>query len=120
MDIHRKSILRILPLILLLLASQLQAKQFFSCSMIMDTNDSEISQHDDESCPNLDWDDSTRLNAPISDLVIELDIDPSQEKFTTYTPILQLRTTVLLNSFSRTNYYKSGSKIHLITQRLRI
>ena len=115
----RKSLQKI-PLILLLLASQLQAQPDFSCSMIMDMNSSETSQHDHKSCPDLDYDDSSRLNAPVSDLVIELDVDPSEEKLTTYNPIFQLRTTILLNSFSHTSYSQAGSKIHLITQRLRI
>ena len=115
----RKS-LQIFLLALFLLAGQLQAQSDFSCSMIMDMNSSESSQDNHKSCPNLDWDDSGKLNAPVSDLVLELDVDPTEEKLTTFNPTYKLRATVLLNSFSHTKYYQTGSKIHLITQRLRI
>ena len=86
----------------------------------MDMNSLEVSQYDHKSCPDLDHDDSSRLNAPVSDLVLELDTDPTEEKLTTFNPIYKLRATVLLNSFSHTSYSHAGSKIHLITQRLRI
>jgi hypothetical protein len=112
--------LQILPLILLLLAGQLQAQPNFSCSIQMDMNSSETSQHDHKSCPSSDYDDSSKLNILVSDLVIELDVDPSEEKLITYNSISQLRATTLLNNFSYTSYFHSGSKIHLITQRLRI
>jgi hypothetical protein len=113
-------LLKILPLILLLLAGQLQAKPIFLCSMLVDINGSEVGRYNHESCPNLDYDNSAKLNTLVSDLVFEFDIDPSEEKFSAYTPIHKLRTTVLLSSYSYTNYYQVGSKIHLITQRLRI
>jgi len=115
----RKS-LQIFLLFLFLLAGQLQAQSDFSCSMIMDINSSESGQDDHKSCPNLDYDNSDKLNAPVSDLVLELDADPTEEKLTTFNPIYKLRATTLLSRFSYTNYYQTGSKIHLITQRLRI
>ena len=86
----------------------------------MDLNGQEISQHDHNSCPDLDYDDSSRQNTPVSDLVFELDVDPSEEKLTTYNPSFQLRATKLINSSLHTSYIQAGSKIHLITQRLRI
>ena len=115
----RKS-LQLFLLVLFLLAGQLQAQSDFSCSMIMDLNSSESGQNDHKSCPNLDSDDSGKVNAPVSDLVLELDTDPTEEKLTTFNPTYKLQTTVLLSSFTYTNYYQIGSKIHLITQRLRI
>ena len=119
MFIFRKS-LQVVSLIFLLLAGQLQAQPIFSCSLNMDMNSSENSQGDHNSCPNLDYGDPNKLNAPVSDLVLELDIDPTEERLTTSNPIYRLRATALLNRFSHTNYYQTGSKIHLITQRLRI
>ena len=81
----------------------------------------ETSQYDHNSCTDLDYNDSSsKQNAPVSDLVLELDVDPSEEKLATYNPIFKLRATILLNSFSHTSYSQAGSKIHLITQRLRI
>lgn len=119
MIIFKKS-LQILSIILFLLAGQLQANPVSSCSMTMDRSDSEFSQPDHDPCPNRDHDDSAPLNAPVSDLVLELDIDPYEEKLTTYNPVFQSQATVLISIFSRTNPYQDGSKIHLITQRLRI
>ena len=118
MSTFRKS-LKILPLIILFLAGQLQAQPVFSCSMVMDMSDSEISQYGHKSCQDLGYDDSSRLNVPISDLVLELDIDPSEEKLTTYNQFTKSLATKPLSGFSFINYSQSRSKILLITQRLR-
>ena len=115
-----KKTLQFLPLVFLFLVSQLQAQPDLSCPMTMGMSGLEINQNDHKSCPNSDHDDSSRLNAPVSDLVLELDIDPSEEELTTYNPIIQSRVAKPLSVFSHASYSHTGSKILLITQRLRI
>ena len=149
MSIYRKSLLQVLPLILLLLAGQLQAKTVCTCSM-MDKNihsaiinidksiqDKETCCHDHnnsdcadttslstDSCPNkilgLGIDQNIQINATISDLLIESDIDPSQIKLTTLSFIFSSQIAVPTIKFSSLSHPRFGSKIHLITQRLRL
>ncbi len=142
MVIHRKSILRILPVILFLLASQLQAKNVFMCPMMdKNTYGTTMAMHNEEPCYHnlncnsvLDPDSNScdskililhtgqdaQLNIPIPDLVFESDIDPPQEKFTKLNFVFQLHAAIPLRGFPRANHVQIGSKIHLITQRLRI
>jgi len=148
MSLSRKSLLQVLPLVLFLLAGQLQAKTVSTCLMIngdshgatVDIQDMETCHHDHKVCLSLDYDDvasldtdschikivvpgndqDSQLNTSAFDLVIESDIDPPQEKFISLNPIFQLRATAFIRSFPRISYLQVGSKIHLITQRLRI
>ena len=148
MPISRKLLLQVLPLILFLLAGQLQAKDAYLCSMMdqntqsttMDLSDEESFCHDHKDCLNLDHDDASslntdscnrnidvlhtnqdvQLNVSVPDLVTESDVDPPQEKFTTLDLVFQLQAAVPLRGFPNANYVHVGSKIHLITQRLRI
>jgi hypothetical protein len=149
MSVYRKSLLQVLPLILLLLAGQLQAKTVCLCSM-MDKNthsammniDKDI--QDEETCchdhNSLDCDDTTSLstdscpknifdvsinqdiqiNIPIPDLLIESDVEPSQIKFTTLDFVFPSQIVAPSIEFSSISHARFGSKIHLITQRLRI
>ena len=115
-----KKSLQILPLLLFLLTGQLQAQPDLSCSLTMDMSSSEINHNSNKSCPDSDNGDSPRPNAPVFDLVLELDIDPSEEELTAYNSIIQSQDMKLISSFTSTNYYHAGTKIHLLTQRLRI
>ena len=119
MSVFKKS-LQILPLLLFLLTGQLQAEPDLSCSMTRDMSSSEISHNSNKSCPDSDNSDLSIFNAPASDLVLELDADPSEEKLTTYNSIIQSQDIKLISRYTCTNYYYTGTKIHLLTQRLRI
>lgn len=124
MSSSRKSLLQVLPLILFLLAGQLQAQTLFTWSMTdeskynatMDMQDEETFSHDYKACLNFDCNDVAILN---TDLVIEPGEDLPQV-FTTLDLLFQLQTVDPLHRLSRTNHIQAGSKIHLVTQRLRI
>ena len=133
MSVFRKSLLQVLPLILLLLAGQLQAKTVFSCPMMdMDMQDEKTCCHDHKVSLSLDCDDTTSLifvlsinqyiqmNIPIPDLLVESDIEPPQVKFTTLDLVFPPQVDTALLGLPHTNHARFGSKIHLITQRLRI
>ncbi len=148
MSIYRKSLLQIMPLILLLLAGQLQAKTICICSM-MDKNihseiinidkniqDKETCCHshgssdyanttslDTDSCPNkilgLSIDQNIQINTSISDLLFESEIDPFQIKPTTLSFIFSSQITVPTIKFSSLSHPLAGSRTYFITQRLR-
>ena len=152
MAVYRKSLLQILPLILLLLAGPLQAKVVFTnlimdkitqkrtINMCMHIQDEETCSHEYKTNLNIDYDDTASLNTvschkkiteqktdhgkqiniPISDLLFESEIDPPQIKFATLNLTFPSQTISSFLGFPRTGYTQLGSKIHLITQRLRI
>jgi hypothetical protein len=134
MFVHKKSLLQLLPLIFLLLAGQLQAKTVCLCPM-MDMVDKQaevtyLNGHKD--CFSLDCDDTTslilvldinqdmKMNILIPDLLAESEFDQSQIKFTTLNLVLPLSAVSTFHGSPHINHVQLGSKIHLITQRLRI
>ena len=143
----KKSLLQVLLLVLFLLAGQLQAQTVFTCSLTNESKhnatinmqDEETCSHEHKACLNFDCNDvaslntdscykkivlpstdqDVQLNTMIPDLVVEPGEDLPQV-FTTLDLLFQLQTVDPLHLFSRTNHVHVGSKIHLITQRLRI
>ena len=142
MSVYRKLLLQVLPLILVLLAGQLQASTVCSCPMMdkntssammgMGMQDEGTCYHDHKGCLGLDCDDTTSLifvlsinqdiqmNAQVPDLSIESDIDPPQLRFTTLNLVFPSQVITAFLGLPQIERGQSGSKIHLITQRLRI
>lgn len=145
-----RSLLRVLPLIMLFLAGQLQAKTVITCKMMDKTAhnammDMDMQQGaecclDHKSCLSLDCDDAPGLSPnscyektvvlsinqdlqqdlPILNLLVESDVDPPQVIITTLDFVFPSQTVTTFLIFPRTNTVQSDSNIYLITQRLRI
>jgi len=128
---YNKSFSRVLLLILVLVAGQIESEIVYSC---MASND--ITTHNamtdmgmqQESCLGLDSEDNLSLvfthelqqNTPVLDLTGESEVDPAKLIFTSHTSVFKQHTASTSSTFHHTSPALSGSNNYLITRRLRI